>query len=78
MIKFMVDRAADIEKETAEHYGIEVLPFMVNMDGEGIVADKDMDIKEFYDKVKACDEIPSTSQRNIKLYMFLYLPEEAE
>ena len=47
MIKFMVDRAADIEKETAEHYGIEVLPFMVNMDGEGIVADKDMDIKEF-------------------------------
>ncbi len=65
---------------------------MVNMDGEGIVADKDMDIKEFYDKVKACDEIPSTSQmspydvetafrrieRNIKLYMFLYLPEEAE
>ena len=62
MIKFMVDRAADIEKETAEHYGIEVLPFMVNMDGEGIVADKDMDIKEFYDKVKACDEIPSTSQ----------------
>lgn len=27
MIKFMVDRAADIEKETAEHYGIEVLPF---------------------------------------------------
>ena len=62
MIKFMVDRAADIEKETAQHYGIEVLPFMVNMYGEGIVADKDMDIKEFYDKVKACDEIPSTSQ----------------
>ena len=72
MIKFMVDRAADIEKETAEHYGIEVLPFMVNMDGEGIVADKD---RCHHMMLKLLSDV---LERNIKLYMFLYLPEEAE
>lgn len=62
MIKFIVDRAADIEKTVAEEYGIEVLPFVINLDGESIIADIDMDIDAFYNKVRSSENIPTTSQ----------------
>ncbi len=62
MIKFVVDRAADIEKSTAEELGIEVLPFIVSFGEESIVAGKDLDVLEFYDKVRSSDVIPKTSQ----------------
>lgn len=62
MIKFVVDRAADIEKSVAEELGIEVLPFMVSFGEESIVAGNDLDVFEFYDKVRNSDVIPKTSQ----------------
>lgn len=62
MVKFVVDRGADIEKEIAERLGIEVLPFVVNFGTESIVADKNMDVNQFYDKVRESEFIPKTSQ----------------
>lgn len=62
MIRFIVDRGADIEKDVAEKLGIEVLPFIVNFGEESITADKDMDVDAFYDKVRSSDVIPKTSQ----------------
>ncbi|MCI5893325.1 MAG: DegV family protein [Clostridiales bacterium] len=62
MIKFVADRAADIEKSVAEELGIEILPFMVSFGDESLVAGKDLDVYEFYDKVRNSDVIPKTSQ----------------
>lgn len=62
MIKFIADRAADIEKSVAEELGIEILPFNVSFGEESIVAGKDLDDNEFYDLVRNHDVIPKTSQ----------------
>ncbi len=62
MIRIMTDAAADIKKEVAEELGIEILPFMINLDGESIVADKDLDYEAFYEKIRTAESIPSTSQ----------------
>lgn len=62
MIKFVVDRGADIEKETANRLGIEMLPFVINFGEESLIADLNMDIQEFYEKVRSSDIIPKTSQ----------------
>lgn len=62
MIKFIADRAADIEKSVAEELGIEILPFNVSFGEESIVAGKDLDDNEFYSLVRNHDVIPKTSQ----------------
>ena len=62
MIKIVTDSAADIPKSIAEELDIEILPFMINIDGKQIVADKNLTPQEFYKMVENCVEIPSTSQ----------------
>ena len=62
MIKMVTDSAADIPKSIAEELDIEILPFMINIDGKQIVADKNLTPQEFYKMVENCVEIPSTSQ----------------
>lgn len=62
MIKIVTDSAADIPKSIAEELDIEILPFMINIDGKQIVADKNLTPQEFYKMVEICVEIPSTSQ----------------
>lgn len=62
MIKIVTDSAADIPGQIAEDLDIEILPFMINIDGKQIVADKNLTPQEFYTMVENCTEIPSTSQ----------------
>lgn len=62
MIRIVTDRAADIPKEIAEELSIEIIPFMINVDGRQIIADVNMTSEEFYDIVENCEEIPSTGQ----------------
>lgn len=62
MIKIVTDSAADIPKSIAEELDIEILPFMINIDGKQIIADKNLTPQEFYKMVENCVEIPSTSQ----------------
>lgn len=62
MIKIMTDKAADIEQSVAEELGIEILPFVVNVGGESLIADIKLSPEEFYAKVRASEEVPTTSQ----------------
>ncbi len=62
MIKMVADSAADIPKSVVEELNIEVLPFMINVDGKQIVADEKLNPKDFYDVVESCTETPTTSQ----------------
>lgn len=62
MIKIVTDSAADIPKETVEKLNIQVLPFIINIDGKQIIADNNLSPDEFYTMVDKCVEIPSTCQ----------------
>ncbi len=62
MIKIMTDLSADITKEAAAQYDVAVLPFYINCGEESILADLDYTADMFYEKFKALDEIPATSQ----------------
>ncbi len=62
MIKIMTDLSADITKEQAKEFDIAVLPFYINCGEESILADLDYTADMFYEKFKALDEMPATSQ----------------
>ncbi len=62
MIKIMADAAADIPRETVLELGIEILPFMITIDGREIIADSNLLPKDFYELVNNCVEIPTTAQ----------------
>ena len=62
MIKIIADKASDITAETARELDIEILPFMIAVDGKEIVADVDLSAEEFYEIVENCEGIPTTSQ----------------
>ena len=62
MIKFMIDRGADIPVELLKKYDISVLPFTVNLDGKSITAGGDFDADEFYKMVEDSENVPTTSQ----------------
>lgn len=66
MIKFMVDRGADIPSDLAKEKGIYVLPFVINLDGKSIIADRDFDADEFYKAVRESESVPTTSQMSPK------------
>lgn len=62
MIKLIVDAAADIPKEFAEEYKIEVLPLIITLGNEVITADKNLDVFSYYRKLNSSSEFPKTSQ----------------
>lgn len=61
-IKIITDSASDIRREDAEKWGICVLPFTINVDGEEYHTGVDISSAEFYEKLKECKEIPTTAQ----------------
>ena len=62
MVKIMTDLSADLTKAQAEEFGIKVLPFYINYPEESILADLDYTPEMFYEKFKATEEMPATSQ----------------
>lgn len=62
MIKIMTDMSADITQDEAKKYDIKVLPFYINCEDESVLADIDYTPEMFYEKFKALENIPSTSQ----------------
>ena len=62
MVKIMTDLSADLTKAQAEEFGIKVLPFYINYPDESILADLDYTPEMFYEKFKATEEMPATSQ----------------
>ena len=62
MVKILTDAAADIPKEIAEKLDIAVLPFMIMLGDKQIVADLDLEPREFYRLMNESGVIPSTSQ----------------
>lgn len=61
-IKLMTDTCSDIPKELADELGILMLCFPVTVDGQSFREVQDFTKEEFYDKIEAAQEIPTTAQ----------------
>ncbi len=72
MVKIITDLSADIEKEVANKWDIRVVPFYINYGDESILADVEYTPDMFYEKFKASDEMPSTSQASPGLLEDMY------
>ena len=64
MRKFAVltDSACDISPELEKKYGIDILPFIITVDGQSYTERKDFTNEEYYDMLTKCEGIPVTSQ----------------
>ena len=61
-IQFVIDSASDILPEEAARMGITVLPLTVTF-GETTYRDSvDLSHREFFEKLAACRDLPTTSQ----------------
>lgn len=61
-IKIMTDSAADVPKALQKELGITVLPMLVIDDEKEYLDGIDIDIKAFYETLKTCEKLPSTSR----------------
>ncbi len=61
-IKILVDTSADMPVELVEKYNIGVIPFLSIFGEETYVAGVNLTNDEFFEKLEASDEIPTTSQ----------------
>lgn len=62
MIRIVTDAAADIPKDIAEELDIVILPFMIMLDDKQIIADKELNPRDFYKMIGEAEGVPSTSQ----------------
>ena len=67
-IKFLTDTASDLPLKEAQAAGIDVLSFMLTVDGQSYAEQRDLSKEEFYDLLAHNDELPTTSQ--ITAYTF--------
>ena len=67
-IKFLTDTASDLPLKEAQAAGIDMLSFMLTVDGQSYAEQRDLSKEEFYDVLEHNDELPSTSQ--ITAYTF--------
>lgn len=61
-IKFLTDTASDIPLSQAEAAGIDMLSFMLTVNGDSYQEQRDLSKEEFYDLLEHSNELPSTSQ----------------
>ena len=61
-IKLITDTASDIPLQQAEAAGIEMLSFMLTVNGDSYREQRDLSKEEFYDLLQHAADLPSTSQ----------------
>ncbi len=62
MVRILVDTSCDLPKEYREKHNIEWVHFPIAFDTETYFDRKDMNVVEFYDKIKDTGIVPKTSQ----------------
>lgn len=61
-IKFLTDTASDIPLSQAEAAGIDMLSFMLTVNGDSYEEQRDLSKEEFYELLEHSTDLPSTSQ----------------
>ena len=60
-IAILVDSGSDIDYEKSREFGIYVMPFYVNLDGEFYKEQVELKPDDFYEWVKKNEKLPKTS-----------------
>ncbi len=71
-IALVTDSTADLPKEVAQNYNINVIPLEVRLNGQEYTDGIDIESDEFLNKLEEVEEIPSTSQPPIGKFIALY------
>lgn len=74
-IKIITDSACDLSKDIINRYHINVISLNVSI-GDEHYKDTELDLKDFYSKMKASKELPKTSCPSPAVFMSLYNCEE--
>lgn len=61
-VKIFTDSASDIPKDLLQELNISVVPLKVHIDGESYIDGVTLHTEEFYDKLRASHQLPTTSQ----------------
>ena len=68
-IKITTDTASDISLETAEKYGIHLMPINLTIDGKDYKDRYDLSPNEFFELLPSCSNIPKTAQVTVTEHM---------
>ena len=61
-VKIFVDTSADLPKDLAEKYDIDIINFLCIFGEKAYIAGEELSNAEFYDKLMSASELPKTSQ----------------
>lgn len=71
-VKIITDSVSDLPGDLKSAYGIEVLPLMVNFGDESYRDGIDLTPEAFFEKLKAAETLPTTSQVNVGQFVTCY------
>lgn len=72
-IKVVTDSTADIPQEIVDKYEIEIMPLTIIIDGKTYLDRVDFTNEEFYEILRSCNELPTTSQITPAVFAEKYL-----
>lgn len=72
MVKILLDSTTDIPPDEAERLGLFTAPLTVSIDGEEYRDGIDLTPPQFFEKLRTCQSIPTTSQVNSSSFIDLY------
>ncbi len=61
-VAVLTDSACDLSAELERKYHIDILPFLITVDGQSYTERTDFSCEEYYDMLTKCAEIPKTAQ----------------
>ena len=68
-IKIVTDSAADIPRDLANEFGIEILPILITYGDKTIREFYDITPEEYWDLLLTLDEVPKTAQIQLEAYL---------
>lgn len=60
-IALLTDSACDIPEELRQQYGIDIMPFVITLDGKSYTERQDFTFDEFYTMLRTSEGVPSTA-----------------
>jgi len=78
VIKIVTDTTSGITPEVAQQYGLTVLPLYVHFGTEVFREGIDIQLPEFFSRLKSAPQLPTTSQPSAGDFMQVYQPLVAE
>ncbi|MEG0910285.1 MAG: DegV family protein [Ruthenibacterium sp.] len=73
----LTDSACDLTPALQQKYKIDILPFLITVDGKGYVEREDFTPEEYYEILSKCTGIPSTAQITMMRFAEQYAKYEA-